>query len=135
MTAMLAVCARAALIGRLLAGDSVVLQVPLDELLGGPLRGFAEMELDTLDPAGETEGKPLAIAGVHRRHRVLPDIQALEPETPRHLLLDSALPTDERPSGTAARPQAPPGVPGVSHSNSMRSTTFPRGSGEAATTS
>src|SRR6185312_2553026 len=88
VTAMFAVCARTALIG------SVVLQVPLDQLLGGPLRRFGEVELDTIDSTREPKGESVAVAGVHRRHGVLPDVQALESEPSRDLFLDSAL-TDQ----------------------------------------
>src|SRR6185437_1381605 len=49
------------------------------------------MQFDTFNATCEAERKPLAVAGVHRRSRVLSDIQALKSEPPRHLLPDPAL--------------------------------------------
>src|SRR4051812_8281004 len=63
----------------------------LDQLFGRALHRFAEVEPDSFNPTREAERKSLAIAGVHRRHRVLSDVQAFESEAPRYLLLDSAL--------------------------------------------
>lgn len=65
--------------------------MPLDQLLGSPLRRILEAKLDSLDPASEAEGKPPAIARVHRGQSLLPDIQALESKPSRHLLRDAAL--------------------------------------------
>src|SRR6185312_4247259 len=94
-TAMLAVCARAAFMVSFSGlNRSVILQVALDQLLGSSLGRLAEMELDAFDSTGETKREPPAIPGIDGRHRVLADVQALEPEASRHLLLDSPLPDD-----------------------------------------
>ena len=49
------------------------------------------MEFDTFNSTCEAEREPLAVAGVHWRSRVLPNIQALKSEPPRHLFTDLAL--------------------------------------------